>query len=389
MNEGARTSGSVAPRPKRFLLSPGDVAAGFHAAGTTPPKSAFYDGLPPPSRQLPKALTDGASGALSAEANAVFRILAHPQTIVSLETVTPPSPVTMAARFVGGASPGQFAMIARPQEEEWDIALLTGTGQLLALLDELTGASTGPSTDSPISFDLNVAALTALAALADQAAKCEALERLGRPGLLLEFLTAPVPTNELVDAIGHARAAPTTLQAVTLLSLLTSSLLEAGDIHAQVKDGMEILAGQGILREDSTLTPAGVGLCRNLVRVRTGSSLQIINRHATEPVLDRFLLLRTDAGLLVGLWMGSETTSATLKLRELTPGTLWRIVGNSTGDGAASASAAPRQDQRTPSGSPGTAKASAAPKQFCACCGRELRPLARFCTMCGAQIAQP
>jgi hypothetical protein len=294
----------------------------------------------------------------------------------------------MAARFVGSASPGQFVMIARPQADEWDVALLTSTGQLLALLDELTGASNGSSTDSPISFDLSRAALTALAALADQAAKCEALERLGRPGLLLEFLTAPVPTKDLVDAIGQARAAPSTLQAVTLLSLLTSSLLEAGDSDAQVRDGMEILAAQGILREDSTLTPAGVGLCRILTRVRTGSSLQIVNRRGTEPGLDRFLLLRTDASLLVGLWTNSAMPSGTLKLRDLTAGALWRIVSNSTGEEAASASAAPRHEQREPSGSPGIAKASAVP-EHCASCGRELRLGARFCTMCGAQVAQP
>lgn len=374
-------------RPTRFVLAPSDVAAGFRAAGTTPPRSAFYDGLPPPSPQLPRALTGGAGGELTAEAKIVFQILANPQTIVALECMTPPSPVAVAARFVVGASSGRCVMTARTQEGEWDIALLTSTEQLIALLDELAGVSVGPSGDSALSLDFDLAGLTALAALADQAARCEALERLGKPGLLLEFLSTPVPTNDLIDAIEQARVAPTTLQAVTLLSLLIGSPLETADIVARIQDGMETLAGQGVVRDDSTLTPAGVGLCRSLNRVRTGSSLHIITRHADGLQLDRFLLLRTDAALLVGLWTGSDASSDTLKMREVSAGALWRIVGNAVGGRAATASAADRQVPSTKTGAAVPAKA-AAPQRLCTSCGRELRPLARFCTTCGAQVVQ-
>lgn len=374
-------------RPIRFVLAPSDVAAGFRAAGTTPPKSAFYDGLPPPSSQMPRALTGGVSGELTAEAKIVFQILANPQTIVALECLTPPSPVAVAARFVVGASPGRCVMTAHTQEGEWDIALLTSTEQLIALLDELAGVGLGPSADSALSLDFDLAGLTALAALADQAARCEALERLGKPGLLLEFISTPVPTNDLIDAIEQARVAPTTLQAVTLLSLLIGTPLETGDLNARIQDGVETLAGQGVVRDDSTLTPAGIGLCRSLSRLRTGSSLHIITRHADGLQLDRFLLLRTDATLLVGLWTGADASSGALKMREMSAGALWRIVGNAVGGRAATASAADGQVPSTKTGAAVPAKA-AAPQRQCTSCGRELRPLARFCTSCGAQAEQ-
>lgn len=382
MRNGPSTSSGETLRPTRYVLTPAEVAAGFSAAGAAPPRSAFYDGLPPADARLPPALT-GASGKLSEEARAVFASLAEPRTIVSLECVTPPSPAAIGARFVSGPS-GRFVMLTRPEPDEWDLALLTGPAQVLALLDELSGASLGPGTDGAKTFALDASALVALAALADEAAKCEALERLGTAGALLSFLSSPVAVNDLVDAAERAQAAPTTLQAVTLLSLLTDIPLGTDNLQARIEDGMEGLAAQGLVRDDSTLTAAGVGLCRLLSRVRTASSLQVVKQAGTELQLDRFLMLRTDAALLAGLWDGTEAGSARLNLREVSAATLWRIVAETISGSPMLASGIRRREavQKPLPAAPEPATGG----RYCSGCGRELRASVRFCTACGAKV---
>lgn len=374
------------PKPTRFLLTSADMAAGFKAAGVKPPGSRFYDGLPAPVA-APSARLAKPDGSLTPEASSVFQLLARPKVILALQSVSPPGPLAFLTRFVGGTVPGHFVMATR-DGDDWDLALLTSNEQVLALLDDLTGASVGPTADSTLNLELTSAGLLALAALTDLLARAEAREREGIARALVSFLSSGITINSLADAVTVAQMAPSTLQRVTVISILEGDARANNGQAAVLEQGMRNLVDQGLVDEESVLTAKGVGVCRSLTALQTACTIEIVSPDDGQVRLDRFLLLRTATALLAGLYASATPETATISMREISAVTLWRIISEGlesvpvavTAQGASEAVTQPTQ----------SAPVSNQPQQqFCTSCGAKLRAGAKFCSGCGAQVTSP
>lgn len=390
--------------PVRFLLQAEDIAAGFAAIGVTPPDAPLYGELPKRPGKPAEKLTNGKE-ALSPHAAALFHVLAAPSQSIALSVCMPGYQAAIESRIVRGGPDRQFVMLSLDQNHIWDAALLPNRDYVLAVLDDLSGLNAGPSWPGGSSIELNVPALTALAGVADLMEQERLVSQAARAPLAMDFMTQPIAVDDVLAMVERGTKEPDTRWCVSLMAVLSDGALSACASQYAIEHGVRTLVGLELIDDDGVITPIGAEVASALGGVRVATSVDALTAEGQDGFqLDRILILRREAGLLLGVWNGQQSSDLSLTLTATSADSALALLADLLGSGSDRARAddtgtiveptypTSRTDEKADqqraassdtSGPSSKAAASNEHTGFCTKCGKALKPRARFCTACG------
>ncbi|HTN14160.1 MAG TPA: zinc ribbon domain-containing protein [Sphingomonadaceae bacterium] len=367
---------------RRFLLSAAQMSEGFAAARAIPANSEFLSGLPPASGILPDELA-GEDGELDPAARLVFETLAQPVCSLRFLGFAEGSATGLETRL---ASPDGASWIAfaRPAPDRWDVALIGGPAQALALADELLGASLVPDPGEELAIDLGSEEIVLLATMAQQARQEVLRARLlGREGGS-ECLGAPADLTSLEAIIKRERDRPDPGSPLTRLGMLCGGDLLGRIDSGTLWRGLDALAAQGLASESDALTDRGAALAEMLASRSAMSLVQSARRVGDAVMVDELILLHGPGSLLTGTWSpeggnGAERSQAApgLSLRTARGADLLMLLERLLAWGDARPSPAFVAQPNEPAPEP------VSEAGICDACGTLFPAGSRFCRECG------
>lgn len=290
---------------RRFTLSAAQMSEGFAAARAIPANSGFLAGLLAASGMLPEELA-GEDGALDSAARLAFETLARPLCSLRFLGFAEGSATGFETRLATGDGENWIAF-ARVAADRWDLALIGGAVQALALADEVLGASLvpdpGPGDRESLAIDLGGEELALLSALAQQA-RLEALRaRLEGRSDGGQCLRSPIELFALGAIVRRERERPDPGSPLTRLAMLSGEEWLAGiDSHA-LRRGLEGLVARDLAGEGGILTAAGSALVELLASRTAMTLVQSARRTDEGTVTDELVLLHGPGSLLTGSWL--------------------------------------------------------------------------------------
>ncbi len=382
---------------RRFTLSAAQMSEGFAAARAIPANSGFLAGLLAASGMLPEELA-GEDGALDSAARLAFETLARPLCSLRFLGFAEGSATGFETRLATGDGENWIAF-ARVAADRWDLALIGGAVQALALADEVLGASLvpepGPGAGGSLAIDLGGEELALLAALAQQARLETLRARLQGRSDGGQCLLSPIELFALGAIVRRERERPDPGSPLTRLAMLTGEEWLAGiDSHA-LRRGLEGLIARDLAGEGGILTAPGCALVELLASRTAMTLVQSARRVGEGPmgagneiVTDELVVLHGPGSLLTGSWLhwapddgGEHGLAPGLLLRTARGGDLLMLLDRllvRSETGADGASEAPVEE---------SSPAPADEAGICDACGTLYPAGSRFCRECGSALA--
>ena len=356
---------------RRLIMRSSDVAACFAAIGKVPPPLSLFAGLAAAPAE-PSAFLLAKNGKLAPLVQAIFDVLANTSQVIRLANLTQDSALAIETAFLSAGEDGPYVMLARREDDVWDMAHIGKRDGLLAALDMLLGLSAlDPMEEAGEAFaiDLDLPALAVLAALSDLVSRDQAKALLERRAANLSLLSTPLPLAHIREAIIAEQAQGDIRSVLSRLSLLSGGALLADDAAEIARAGLIAMRTAKLLDDDDVPLQAALGLIAILQQSDPITGMTRLARGEGEVRADALALLHTSGQTLLGLW----------HLDEKAQPSAFRIVAAKP-DKVLSALDA------FCAGETAQARSAAPAAKFCAQCGTALSSGQKFCKQCGAKL---
>ena len=356
--------------PVRYIMEGRHIAACFAAAGEMPPATDYYAALPDPAKSPPQnVLTE--DGALIAEARCLFEAMAQPCQAILFRNFAPGSDIIVETRIVRHENRQCFAVIAR-DNDIWDVALLTSPDQVLAILDDLGGLSSGPPIEGDFAIELTLPALAVLSALARLVQLADNVDGHDSEAVL-EILTGPVRTQYVLAALLREAGLLDIHSPIARMAVASDGLMLSDVCTKTVVHGIDDCKACGLIDDDDALTGDGQAVITILNASSSQSMVSFTTSIDDQLVLDDVLLLHMHETVLTGAWKrNSEGAKSELVFTSSDGCGTLDLCNELLSLGAVSEAPKHEVEVKRLGG-------------FCQHCGNEQKGTNRFCTSCGEE----
>ena len=356
--------------PWRFILSAEQMSEGFAAAKCSPEHSPFFDALPVAKGILPSELV-GSDGELDPCARRIFHTIAHSCFSLRLLNIVDGSKIGIETRLMS-QNGETYVALARPNNEQWDLALVGEREQALALLDELLGASDSADLGKDFSMTLSLPQLAIIAAMAQLARLEDLRARLEGRAVGFEIFTSPIPKREVEAVIAAEKEMPDLGSPLSRLAFMCRGALFEVLEGDNLQHGLEALMVDSLADAEGRLNADGLALVALLMSRDMMTLLQSTQRQADDVIMDSLFFLHGPGSLLTGAWkMDPEGREESLLLSTMQSSELLELVDTVLGPLVLS------EAWRAPNMTGG----------LCTTCGSLYEESPKYCRECGTALA--
>lgn len=363
--------------PVRYFLDSSAVASCFAALGKGRPSAKLFSALPEANANLPETVCDK-QGRLSREAAILFDILLNPTSVMTLEMFAANSRYGYQLTFAIDNSGSFFVAISEEADGVWDLALLTGIDQLLAVVDEVTGLSRARDSAGSFAKTLPIPGLAALAAFSDLVRYTQIQSELQRSSPAIDYLISPINAVDLLQMITIANQQPDMRSAVSKLAYCSDGAILAVQSVADLETGIEQLQQAGLIDEDRIISADGFVLAKGLSQAQSIAALAAADIQHKLLTLDRLVVVFLADAILAGVWrLDGEGGLASLTFAEMKAALILSLIRDIAG----------KKRKANDVGAENEVTTFAKPDiKFCNNCGSKLKAGVKFCANCGIHV---
>jgi len=363
--------------PVRYFLESSAVASCFAALGKGRPTAKLFSDLPEANAKLPETVCDK-QGRLSRPAAILFDILLKPASVMTLEMFAANSRYGYQLTFAIDNSGSFFVAVSEEADGVWDLALLTGIDQFLAVVDDVTGLSRVRDSAGSFARTLPVPGLAALAAFSDLVRYSQIQSELQRSSPAIDYLLWPINAVDLLQMITIANRQPDMRSAVSKLAYCTDGAVLAVQSVADLETGIRQLQQAGLADEDRVISVDGLALAKGLSQAQSIAALATADLQHKRLSVDRLVVIFLEDAILAGVWRLNEDGSlADLTFAEMKAASILSLIRDM----------AAKKRKANDVGAENELTTSAKPDlKFCPNCGSKLKAGVKFCANCGTQV---
>ena len=363
--------------PVRYFLDSAEVASCFSALGKGRPTAKLFSALPEANAKPPETVCDK-QGRLSQQAAILFDILLNPASVMTLEMFVANSRYGYQLTFAIDNGGSFFVAVSEEAEGVWDLALLTGIDQFLAVVDDVTGLSLARESAGSFAKTLPLPGLAALAAFSDLVRHTQIQSELQRTIPAIDYLISPINAVDLLQMITIANQRPDMRSAVSKFAYCSDGAILDMQSVADLETGIQQLQQAGLIDEDRVISADGLALAKGLSQAQNIAAFAAADIQHKLLTVDRLVVVFLADAILAGVWRLKENCAvADLTFAEMKAASILSLIRDIAGKNR-KANDVVAEEKVTTSAKP--------PMKFCNNCGSKLKAGVKFCANCGTQV---